>query len=153
MRARTIELRIDSRLDDVFLIGLAVNRICSHCAIGEVEAYQLEVCVVEGVNNAIKHAYGEQPGHEVRVLLSLLTDRVEIEIRDRGRSMRRAAAESPRLEFDPGDLESLPEGGMGLFIMNDIMDELVYETQDGENVLRLVKRLERVEADSAKVPE
>ena len=40
------------------------------------------------------------------------------------------------------DLESLPEGGMGLFIMRSFMDEVRYQRSlDGKNVLIMQKTL------------
>lgn len=145
MRSRNIRLRIDSQLEDVFLVGLAVNKICTQIPVNDVVAYQMEVCVVEGVNNAIKHAYKGETGHEVEVLISLTVDRVLFEIRDYGSSMPPSLLEGRKLEFDPGDYDTLPENGMGLYIMCDLMDEVEYRTEeDGRNVLRMGKRFEHV---------
>ena len=32
---------------------------------------------------------------------------------------------------NPGDLANLPEGGMGLFIMHSVMDQVEYSSHDG----------------------
>ncbi len=37
------------------------------------------------------------------------------------------------LEFEPDDLDSIPEGGKGLAIMKEIMDSLDCKTEEGLN--------------------
>ena len=136
-----IKLIIDSDVSDVFLIGLSVNRICLEIPVSEIEAYQIEVCVVEAVNNTIKHAYGSEKGHEVEVLMDVNEERIAFHIRDTGRTMK--TGEKPTLEFDPEDRENFPEGGMGLFIMHQVMDEVKYSSSRGRNVLLLSKHFVR----------
>ncbi|MGH7788474.1 MAG: ATP-binding protein [Candidatus Binatia bacterium] len=134
MRPGTITLRIDSRLEDVWLIGLAVRAVCSALPLDEETTGAVELCVVEAVNNAIEHAYGEAPGQPVEVEASLAADTLRLAVRDRGRSMPWPAppAAAP---------DGLNEGGRGLFIMRELMDDVDYATVDGWNVLTLTKHL------------
>ena len=142
MQARQIRLSIDSRLEDVFLIGLAVNRICAHLPFSEIEAYQAEVCVVEAANNAVKHAYKGEAGRPVEVAIRLLHDRVLFEIVDRGESMVWTGARADAVDFDPTVIENLPTSGLGLHIIEDVMDSVEYEQRDGANVLSMAKCFE-----------
>ena len=43
------------------------------------------------------------------------------------------------LEFDPRDLENLPEGGMGLFLIQQIMDKVSYNVKDNTDTLSMTK--------------
>lgn len=140
MRAKTVKLTIDSNLEDVFLIGLAVNNICSHIPYAELESNQIEICVVEAVNNTIKHAYKGEAGHDVEVLVALYLNRITFQVCDCGKTIK--PGKMPKLEFDPNDLENLPEGGMGLFIIHEVMDEVAYETSKGKNILTMTKIFE-----------
>ena len=148
MKCRSIRFSIDSHLDNAALVGVAVNRICAtYCSLDEVAAYQLEVCVVEAVNNAIKHAYQGEAGHEVEVLMKLNADSVEFEVGDEGRTMgKKRALSRPTLDFDPSDYGNLPEGGMGRYIMCEFMDSVCYRTQGGRNVLSLGKKFDQQSA-------
>jgi serine/threonine-protein kinase RsbW len=132
-----IKLTIDSNLDNVPLIATTVNKLCSFIPLSDVESYQIEVCVVEAVNNAIKHAYLNERGHEVEVIFTLYTNKLIIDICDVGRVMEHE--NQPCLDFDPTDINNLPESGMGLFIIDSIMDELTYRTQQGKNILTMTK--------------
>jgi serine/threonine-protein kinase RsbW len=135
MRMGSLTLRIDSQLDRVFLIGLSVRAICQTLP---VDADAVELCVVEAVNNAVEHAYDDQPGHAVEVDLDVDPATLRIAVRDRGRAMDWTAACA---RADAYAIDTLAEGGRGLFIMRSLMDHLSYRSADGWNVLTMVKEL------------
>lgn len=137
MRVGAITLAIDSRVENVFLVGLAVNKICASIPLSEQAAYEAEVSVVEAVNNVIKHAYGNEAGHTVEVVVTVGTGAVTFEVCDTGRPLERLEVRLPPVDSD--DYESLPEGGRGLYIMHAFSDQVRYDRSGGRNVLTLVK--------------
>jgi serine/threonine-protein kinase RsbW len=139
--AKTIKLTVDSRLEEVFLVGLAVRGVCAYTSLSEMEVYQMEVCVVEAVNNAIKHSYHLKPGHDVNITICLYPERIEFQICNTGDPMK--SMEAAKMDFDPKDVMTLPEGGMGLFIIESIMDEVTYQFLDGINTVRMYKRINK----------
>jgi serine/threonine-protein kinase RsbW len=141
-----LRFSFESRLDEIHLVSLVVTQVCRHMAIDEVLACQIELCAVEGVTNVIRHAYRLQAGNEVTVLIRFDETRIDLEIVDRGLSMApeyvdRLRNGSSVLEFDPSDIAALPESGMGLQIMREVMDETAYHSDAGTNCLRLTKML------------
>jgi serine/threonine-protein kinase RsbW len=141
-----IRLTIDSKLGDVVHLATAINRLCSDRGLNEVEAYQVELCVCEAVTNVIRHGYREEPSHKVSVAFSIDDERIEIEISDDGRPMSSEQIEkllhgSPEFVMEPSDVASLKEGGRGLQIIHEIMDERSYSSEGKTNRLRLVKWL------------
>ena len=84
--AGKIRLIIDSRLENVSLAGGAVRGIADTLSMDMTARYQLELCVVEAVNNAIKHAYHCQAGHTVEVDILLYPDSLTFKICDSGES-------------------------------------------------------------------
>jgi len=137
MDSKKITFAIDSNLRDVSLIGLSINKICSLIPLTDVEAYQIEACVVEAINNTIEHAYQHATGHRVEVDVDLYLDRIAFKVCDTGLSM--APTISPALDFDPEERDKLPESGMGLFIIHQVMDKVVYRTDNGKNILEMTK--------------
>lgn len=138
-----IRLIIDSRLENVSLVGGAVRGIADTLSMDSTTCYQLELCVVEAVNNNIKHAYHCQAGHLVEVDILLYPDRLTFRICDSGESMD--PAKIAPFSFDPAKVETLPERGMGIYILNSLMDEVHYETISGRNILTLIKYLKKLE--------
>jgi serine/threonine-protein kinase RsbW len=139
-----IRLVISSCLENVRLVGLAVGRLAS-LALDEAECAELELCTVEAVNNAIRHAYAGEGGHEVSIIFRLCDDRIVVEVADKGTSMPDGILDrrDDALEFDPDDLDALPEGGIGLAIMFRCLDDVSYRSEPDGNVLVLTKRLRR----------
>jgi serine/threonine-protein kinase RsbW len=141
---RRITLAITSDLQNVPLIGQAIQRLCCLTPLSDLESHQIALCVVEAVNNAIVHAYGRETEHEVEVIFDQYSDRLIVQICDAGKTMDPKCLEpqaaSP-LDFDPRCLERLPERGLGLAIIRNTMDEVTYTTSHGKNILTLTRFL------------
>lgn len=149
-RTRSIRLTIDSCLEDVFLLGLATRAICSYAPLNQLTTYQIETCVVEAINNCIKHAYQNLPGNSVEVVISLFIDRITFQVCDYGKSMEIEDFEKQKrkeLDFDPDVLEQLPEGGMGLYVIRSVMEQVEYCSAGGRNVLTMTKLFEKNQND------
>ena len=51
------------------------------------------------------------------------------------------------LEFDPDERQLLPEGGMGLQIMHELMDEVSYRREGDVNSLQLIRLLQALNTE------
>ena len=142
MSGRRITLAITSDLQNVSLVGQAVERLCSLIPLSDIESHQIALCVVEAVNNAILHAYHNETEHEVEVIFWHYPDHLILQICDTGRAMDPKHLEpqtaSP-LDFDPSRLTSIPEKGLGLAIIRETMDKVTYTASEGKNVLTLTR--------------
>lgn len=97
----------------------------------------VELAVVEALNNVIKHSYGNQPGHRVEVDLEALSDRLVFTILNWGIPF--SQKNRAELKSDPTESATLSEGGMGLFIIDQVMDKVEYLVMEGANVHILTK--------------
>ncbi len=89
--------------------------------------------VGEAYNNIVLHGYaGREPG-SIQIRIENRPESVQVMIKDMGMSYDPAQAPHP-------DLDSLPESGLGVFIMRSFVDEVRY-VPGPPNVLTLVKRL------------
>ncbi|EFK09097.1 ATPase/histidine kinase/DNA gyrase B/HSP90 domain protein [delta proteobacterium NaphS2] len=144
MASKRIKLTIESNLDDVPLVGIAVNRFCVYASLSETDAFNVELCVVEAVTNSIKHAYDERGGREITIIFSLFESEVVFEICDTGRSMDPEKLKKADLSHCPVDkdlIETISEGGRGLGIMKKIMDHIEYRSENETNCLILKKKI------------
>lgn len=138
----SIDLTIASRLDLVYLLGLAVRGICLGQPLSTDETDALELAVCEAANNAIKHAYKERPDCSVRVTVVVDGTGLVICVHDKGKSME----DSRKLVNDLSvaqTVEELPEGGMGLFLIRNAADSVGYKAGDKSNVLVIRKAFSR----------
>ena len=100
----------------------------------------LNTAVLEIGGNVIRYAYPTMgPVGNLSFTLRRFADRVEACLSDQGI----AFAEQPtRNEFDPDDVRQLPEGGFGLALARECVDELSYQRlPSGTNCWILVKKL------------
>lgn len=100
------------------------------------EQYQIELSLEEALVNIINYAYPEKPG-ELEILCSKKPNTFVITIKDWG------------IPFDPTEqqrslqhetpVEKRKVGGLGLFFIHELMDDVSY-THDGKaNILTLTK--------------
>lgn len=138
----SLRMIIDSRFECVRLAGVALQAMAESLCYPRPEVRDMQLAVVEALNNAVKHAYREEPGHEITIDWAFSPQGVEVVIGDTGLTMN--GLKVKQLEFDPDDLNSLPEGGMGLFLIRQIVDEMDYCTFKTENRMRLFKKMKPV---------
>lgn len=146
---KRLDLAIDSDLGNVSLLAVAVNRVCLQLGLDSLTAAHVELCVAEAITNSVCHAYHRVRGHTVKVTLSADDRRLHIEVCDTGTPMtaeqqQRLAHGSRESEIQTYDLRSLPEGGRGLKIIRDLMDEVTYTSDNRLNRLIMMKRFTHV---------
>ena len=130
-------IEIDSRLENVHLIGKEVKKICQDLNLNSVETYEIELCVVEACTNVIRHAYKKEPGNKVKVTMKLKnSSKLILKVYDNGKSM-----DPKYLYKTDSDIHKFSEGGRGLLIIKELMDEVTYEKKKEGNVLTMIKRI------------
>ncbi|MEM7016152.1 MAG: ATP-binding protein [Pseudomonadota bacterium] len=139
---RQITLSIESRLENVILIRKCIQGLCRLAPFAESIVDDLQLCVSESINNVIEHSYQNQPGHQLSVKITLMQTQMEIEINDWGNAMPTGWLElvpDDPVDFDPDDIDSIPTGGWGLFIIKNKMDDVAYFSENKVNTLKLIK--------------
>jgi anti-sigma regulatory factor (Ser/Thr protein kinase) len=86
----------------------------------------------EAFNNIVIHGYRDRTDGTLEVEAELRDDAMTLRLLDTGNAVDFAGVQAP-------DLESMPEGGMGVFMIHALVDEVVYRGGD-PNVLSLTKR-------------
>ena len=98
----------------------------------------VELVWAEALNNIAEHAYaGIEPGI-VHIDAAIEGRSVSALIRDRGKPLPGLTVPLAQLPESVGPLDSLPEGGFGWFLINDLCESVAYRRQNGENELSLV---------------
>jgi serine/threonine-protein kinase RsbW len=98
----------------------------------------VQLAVDEACSNIIEHAYGGEDRGVIECSHRIRDGDLTIVLRDYGQPFDPAAVPEPDVE---AGLEERPEGGLGLFFIRKIMDEVIFEFDSVTgNVLTLVKR-------------
>jgi serine/threonine-protein kinase RsbW len=145
-RPPALSLTIESKMACVGPLAEKVRAACLGLGLTDRAAGEVELSVVEAVNNAIEHAYQLADDHLVEVALGCSTTLLQVEVRDTGRQMPPETLARVRVpQVDPANLAALPEGGMGLYVLTQLMDTVSYESHAGTNVLTMERRIDRNE--------
>ncbi|MDH5719554.1 MAG: ATP-binding protein [Spirochaetia bacterium] len=99
------------------------------------DAVNIKAAFVEALNNVIEHAYKGKTNMPIHLEFYRYDDRLEILIRDYGEKVARS-------EIKPRDLGEYVDGGLGVYLMEKLMDYVDYDTTvDAGTRLKMVKKL------------
>lgn len=128
---------IDSRLEYVQLVDTAIRHLCETANSIPDECDLIQLSVAEAINNAIKHGCKTQTGHDVEVTMEFNTDWFIFSVTSIGEFFKIRTGEAPDLA--PGVFDRIPENGYGLFLIENIMDEVKTEFKDGKSKITMRK--------------
>jgi serine/threonine-protein kinase RsbW len=136
--ARTNETRLTAhcRLEQLAAIATAARQMAEP-AVGPEAAALVDLAITEICSNVVRHGHPREPDHTYDVVVKTLADAVEIEVRDVGPAF---AMHTPAMPSVDVDLMNLPEGGFGIALVAEMMDEFA-QWRDGDvNITRMLKR-------------
>lgn len=102
----------------------------------------MRLCMAEALNNIVEHAYEHDASHKIDIEVLLEADQFVITLTDTGNPMPNGCVPEVDLEraFEDEDLDLLPEGGFGLVVLMQELDDVRYSRRNGTNVLTMEKQ-------------
>ena len=99
----------------------------------------LELVVNEAVVNMFRHAYKSAETKKAQLQINIQGQHLELRFEDWGEGFNLDEVPEPNL-YEPA------VGGLGIWLLREIMDEVTYQTgPDGKNTLTLIKRVPGIE--------
>jgi len=129
-----LELNIDAKLENLSVIGDFIATAMRQLGIEE-GIFEVQVAVDEACTNIIKYAYSYKAGI-ITITCELQDNDFVITIKDKGRSFDPASIPSPDLG---ADLDHRKIGGLGIYMMRKLMDDVSYSF-DAKEGNKLVMR-------------
>jgi serine/threonine-protein kinase RsbW len=157
--SEALELRIPARAEWVRVVRLATAGVASRAGFAYDDIEDIKLAVAEACNNAILHSVGapesESAGSEstpdasaaiVTIRWQLLENGIRISVSDEGRldppGLRRRDGSTRVAREGKLPTEELPESGMGLLLIESLMDEVEHETgAHADTTLHMTKRV------------
>jgi serine/threonine-protein kinase RsbW len=133
-----VELRIPSRAEFISVVRLAVAAVASRMGFNYDDIEDLKVATGEALTNAIQAAAGraEATRKTIVVVCAIGADALTVEVRDSGSGF------DPELRRQALERDELQEGGLGLLLIESLMDKVDFKTKPGKGTLvRMTKRL------------
>ncbi len=113
-----------------------VGDCCAKFQVPDSTVFELKLAVDEACTNIIKHGYkGMNPG-SIILSFRIEPDRILVSLTDFGHVFEPAEAPKPDVE---AALEDRPLGGMGLYLIYKMMDNIDYQASEDGNTLTFTK--------------
>ncbi|MCC5913944.1 MAG: ATP-binding protein [Balneolaceae bacterium] len=97
------------------------------------------LAVDEAYTNIIKHAYNNDSSKVVEIDLEFDDKQICVCLTDQGESFSVDSVEKPNIEHQ---VKKKKRGGMGVYLIHKLMDDVNYKTRGRENEIRLYKNRE-----------
>ncbi len=130
------EITLSSEPDAVAVALDFVADVCREWGVRQPACFKLSLAVDEAISNILRHAYKGRRG-DIQLRMGAQGKDVWVELRDRGPFFDPTMAPEPTLQ---ASLEERDIGGLGIHLMRQAVDELVYRREGDVNILRMVKR-------------
>jgi anti-sigma regulatory factor (Ser/Thr protein kinase) len=131
-------MRAEASLDTLQAFRAFVDRVGAREGLDPAVLADLKLVVDEAITNIVVHGYGGDGG-AVELLIEREGGDIVVRIRDQAPPFDPDGFADPELDTA---LASRQPGGMGIFLMRQMMDEVKFRPLPGEgNELKLVKHL------------
>lgn len=131
-------LTLQNEVDQLSQLAPFVWAFAEEAQLDEQPAMQLDLALDEAVTNVVLYAYPKGTEGEVTVAAKREGDTLEVVLTDSGTPFDPTAQEDPDLTLSA---DERPIGGLGIFLVRQMMDTVRYERKDGKNILTLRKNL------------
>jgi anti-sigma regulatory factor (Ser/Thr protein kinase) len=115
-----------------------VSDLCARRSISPETEYDLNLALDEIITNVAKHAYPQGGEHQFTLQITISDGEFVVRVEDDGIEFDPTAHPTPN--FD-APLEERKEGGLGIFLVRQIMTSVQYQRVAGKNVVTLRKEL------------
>jgi len=136
--SREIVLNIGGTPDELERINAAVEALAEQEDWPAELTFQIILVLEELEMNIIRHAYHDDGSARSRIVLNSEPSRLTIEVIDHGPPFNPLTdAKTPDVD---APLEDRKVGGLGVYLVRSMMDDISYRREDDKNCLTLVKR-------------
>ena len=129
------EAQIESlgKVDDFLVRGLDRD------SLGQAVLFDLKLAIEETFTNIVQHALERPQVDKITIQLRVTEESVHVEIFDTGKAFNPLTAVDPDLDVPP---DERPLGGMGIFLVKQLMDNVTYRRDENRNILTLRKNID-----------
>ena len=133
------EIKIANNMTEVARLADFVEELGSELELSPEITMNINLALEEAVANIILYAYPQDQLHEIRLKVTKAGQQLIFLLSDSGKSFDPTRVPEADVTLP---LEERPIGGLGIFLIRKIMNEVTYERIDGKNNLTMKKDIE-----------
>ena len=132
-----LKLKIEGKLENLSLIGEFIGDSMREFGLDNRKIFNVQMAVDEACTNIIEYGYANEEGM-IDIACQRRGEEIVVVIKDEGKPFDPTSVQPPDLN---ASLEERKTGGLGIYFMKTLMDEVRYEFKEGKNVLTMVVRV------------
>jgi serine/threonine-protein kinase RsbW len=133
------EICIKNKISELEKVAQFVEEIGEELGLSMELQMNLNLVMEEMVTNVIFYAYPQDEEADIELLAKSDGKELTFVLSDQGKEFDPTAKEDADLDVNPAEREL---GGMGIFIVKNIMNKVTYQRLEGKNLLTMTKGLE-----------
>jgi serine/threonine-protein kinase RsbW len=130
-----IRLEIPAHADYIDLVRLSLYGIASKMGFSFEAIDDMKVAATEACNNAVLHANPEGQMNTIVVVFELAETNLTIRVKDSGPSFDFTEVIAKESSLHNMEIQELRTGGLGLYLMQALMDDVTVLTENGTEVI------------------
>jgi sigma-B regulation protein RsbU (phosphoserine phosphatase) len=135
-----LNVKIKNQITELAVVEEKFEAFCLEHDIPDLARQQVSMILDELLNNVVNYAYRDEDEHIIEVEFVLSVNRLVIAVRDDGVPFNPFALDPPNIAQS---LDESEIGGLGIYLVRNVMDEYMYNRHIGRNVVTLVKLIEK----------
>ena len=132
---QSFEMTIGSDFEVIPFVSARFEEAMKEHGFGPEEILDTQLAVEEVITNIILHGY-EETGGEIQISCTITPGRIGILVTDSAPPFNPLSIPKPDLEED---MEDRKIGGLGVYLLRQVMDEISYRYENGMNILTMIK--------------
>ena len=133
------EIKIANQVAEIPRLADFVEELGAELDLSPAMTMNINLALEEAVVNIILYAYPQDQLHEIRLKVTASEQQLIFLLTDSGMSFDPTRVPEADVTLP---LEERPIGGLGVFLIRKIMNEVTYERIGGENKLTMKKNIE-----------
>ncbi len=135
-KAVTYRKKINASTQNLSDVREFVSRHAEKHGFTSRQVADVQLAVDEACTNIIKHAYNYDASKELSIELEFDDEKMNVTLTDQGIGFDVERYKKPDLKKQ---IARKKRGGMGVYLIRNLMDEVNYYAESRENVLRMIK--------------
>jgi len=135
MNEEALEISLANELREIAGVAAQIDRFCAERNVNHV-AYVVNLAIDEILTNTISYGYEDDERHPIEIVVRLEAESLVVVIVDDSMPFDLGLASERDLD---ASLEDTALGGLGLFLVHQMMDAVDYRREEGCNIVTLIK--------------
>ena len=131
-------LVLDNNVEELSKLASYIEEFADEAGIDPSLAMSLNLALEEAATNVVLYAYPEGTRGTLDIIGEVKENILTFVLKDSGVAFDPTAKEDADVTLG---VEERPIGGLGIFLIKQLMDSVSYERKDGQNILKMSKKL------------